>query len=138
MELKDAFDLVTDVIALVNVPAVTSLITGKVHPNIRPDGSNLSDLVVTSTGVIYDQIQTGYGYVNIYVPKTIVNGKMVTDQIKLKELANVITPLINNQFRNSFSTKIDQPAKLFKDTDGSHFASIKVKYTSIRENYEHI
>lgn len=139
LQMKDVIDMVTDVRALINVPTITSLIDGKVHPNFRPDGSEKADIVVNGIDVLNTQDQVGGGNINVYVPKIKdVNGVMVPDQTRLNLLLKKASALVDNQFRPTFRVKVDGPAKIKRDTDGSYYGNIRYKYYSLQSDFKQI
>lgn len=137
--MKDVFDMCIDVRGLVNVPAITGQINGKIYQSIRPSGrKDFKDLVINGLGIDNDQIQSGAGNVNIYVPTITQDGQQVADQAELKKLVALVTPLIDGIYHSSFSTKVDEAGRIHQDEDGSYFANISFSYTSVQENYKHV
>lgn len=136
--MKDVFDMVIDVRGLVNIPAVTNLLTGKVYPNLRPDGSTKGDVVVYGLGIDNDQIQDGYGNINGYLPMIPQNGVSITDQTGLMNLGKQIALAIDLKFKTNFRVWVDEAPKLSRDTDGKHYVNVKYHYQSIQENKNNI
>lgn len=143
MAMKDAFDVMTDIRGLVNVPAITGLINGGIWPNTRPNNSNKIDLVINCNSISNTATQIGYGNVNIYVPTlSTPNGnggqQQTPDYAKMKQITSAITPLIDTQFKYSFQVEVEDSGNVFQDTDGSWFANIGFKYYSYNKNYNNI
>lgn len=136
--MKDVIDMVTDVRALINVPEITSLIDGKVHPNFRPDGIKTADFVVNGIDVLNSQDQVGGGNINVHVPEIKVGGKMVADQERISMLCKKASALVDNQFRPSFRVKVDGTAKIKRDLDGSYYGNIRYKYYSLQSDFKQI
>lgn len=140
--MKDVFDMVTDIRSLINIPAITGLINGKVWPTERPAGRAETDFVVNGLAITNTPDQIGYGNVNIHVASLTetANGRTYSmpDQAKLSALAKAVTPYLDAQFKYSFRTEIEEGARIVQDTDGSWFVNIKVKYYSYNKNYQNI
>jgi hypothetical protein len=141
--MKDGFDLVTDLRGLVNVPDITALIDGKIYPNIRPNNSTKTDIVINSVTINNSQDQIGYGNVNVYVP-TIAgasgNGgqQQFPDYAKMNAICKAITPYVETQYRDTFRTEVEAAGNIYQDTDGSWFINIRIKYRSIQTDYQNI
>ncbi len=136
--MKDNFDMVQDIRSLINVPAITSLIDGKIYPNIRPDNSQKADLVVNGLGVTNTQQQIGSGNINGYVPKINQGGILVADQARLKTLGKAIVDLVDGVYKDSFRVYVEDTPEIVRDTDGSYFVNIGFKYYSIQEEFKTI
>lgn len=132
--MKDAIDMVLDVRSLINVPAVTSIINGKVHANIRPDGSEKADVLVTAIGIDDDADQQGSGNIRIYVPKVLQSGISVTDQTRLHELGKIIHDLVNEKYMSSFRVWVSSKPRILRDTDGTNLLHMGYTYHSIQDN----
>jgi beta-galactosidase/beta-glucuronidase len=141
--MKDAFDIIKDIRSLINVQAVTSLLTGAIWSDFRPDNRQLkSDIVVNSLGITNTQMQVGFANVNVYVPKSqqTIDGvsQLYPDQAKMLQMGKLLVPLLETQWRDTFHTEVEDPGTTVKDTDGSYFISIRVKYYSVQDNYKNI
>ncbi|WP_316743803.1 hypothetical protein [Pedobacter antarcticus] len=140
--MKDAIDLVNDVRALINIPMITSQITGKVWADERWDDTSKTDVVVSSTGIVNTVIQVGYANVNIYTPseKLAYGGKdkLYPPRQELKRISNLLIPLIESKVTSTFKTSVDEAGLIMRDTDGSWFMNIRVRYQSLQSNYKNI
>lgn len=141
--MKTGFDVITDVRSLVNVEQVTGLITGKIWANQRLNNSDLIDVVINCNSISNTQRQIGYGNINIYVPALTIadaNGgqQSYPDQATLGELCDAITQLVDSQSRATFTTIVQDSGNIYQDTDGTWFANIGFKYTSIQEDFKNI
>jgi len=133
--MKDAFDVVADVISLIDVPAVRSLLTGSIHADNRPDGSKLIDVVVNCFGTTNNWQQKSTPNINIYVPN-LPSGKK--DSIKLRVIAKAVLPLVESQYRETFQTDVDNSGNSIQDPDGNWFYNIPVNYYSIQEKFKNV
>lgn len=138
--MKDAFDVMTDVRSLINVPAFSSLITGGIWPNNRPNNSTKIDVVVGVASVSNTQIQRAYGNVNIYVPTiSTPDGKggqqQTPDYAKMNALCKAAIPLLDVQYKQTFELEVDQAGSIFQDTDGSWFINIPYNYRSYNKEF---
>jgi hypothetical protein len=141
--MKDGFDLVTDIRSLINIPEITGLIDGKIYPNLRPDNSTKTDIVINSTTINNTQNQIGYGNINVYVPTiSVANGnggqQQFPDQAKMNTMCKAITPYVESQYRATFRTEVQDAGNIYQDTDGSWFINIRLKYRSLQDNYKNI
>ena len=140
--MKDGLDIVQDITSLINVPAVLAAIDGGIWPDVRPDNSNKTDLVVNALGATNDYMQRGFGNINIYVPNVLhmIDSKPQSfpNHKELNNLVKIIKPLVESQDRETFSTELDESPTLMKDRDGSWFINIRLKYRSVQVNYKNI
>jgi len=142
--MKDGFDVVTDVRALLNTQNMLALLGtgGKVEPSVKSTASTVKGIVVNSISVSNTPDQIGFGNVNCYAPaiSSTVNGKTVLlpDQASLSTLAKAVPPLIDGVYSASFRVWIEDAAVIMQDTDGSYFANIRFRYQSIQENFKNI
>lgn len=130
--MKDVFDMLTDVRSLLNVPALTSLIDGKVYSSIRPDGSTKADVVINGLGLTQTQDQIGSGNINIYVPKITSGTTQVPDQARMSALGKIVAGLIKAVYKPSFRVFLDGQPEPIKDTDGSYYVNVRFKYYSMQ------
>ncbi|RZJ90285.1 MAG: hypothetical protein EOO20_08555 [Chryseobacterium sp.] len=140
---KDAFDVVTDVRALINITAIQALLSGgKVEPSVKTTASTVKGVVVNCLGITNDPDQLAYGSINCYAPAIIstINGKSVLlpDQAVLSTLAKAIIPLVDEQYKATFRCWIEDLPTITQDTDGSYYANIGFAYRSIQTNYTNI
>ncbi len=139
--MKDTFDVMADVISLLNQPEFTALVDGAIWANARPNNSAKTDVVVGCSAPSNDHTQVSYGFVNIYVPeKEIPNGagQLVPHYEKMRELCKAALPLLDTQFRYSFQLEVETSGEIEQDADNSWFVHIGFKYTSIQTNYQNI
>lgn len=138
--MKTGPEVVIDIRSLINVPAVTTGITGEIYQFERPADSKLIDIVIGLQGLDNEAFQQATVNVNIYVPLiiSVKTGKPVPDLPNLNRLSKLLPPLLDTQFRDTFHTDVDNPAMIYKDTDGSYFANIKVNYYSIQTNFKNL
>lgn len=141
--MKDGFDIVTDVRALLNIPSIIALLGGgKVEPSVKSTEPTVKGIVINSLGITNEADQVGFGNINCYCPAIIstINGKTVSlpDQAALSNLAKAITPLVDEQYKPTFRCWIEEGANIMQDTDGSYFANVKFRYQSIQSNYTNI
>ena len=126
--MKDLFDVHEDIISLIDVPAVTSLLTGKIFSIYRPSGRNhLSDIVVKTLFGTWEQIQHSIVIINIHTPEIMSNGTMVGDQIKLQKIADAMAPLLNDQNRSTFWTELEYQ-RISKTLDNKMMYVFRVHY----------
>jgi len=126
--MKTSFDIVTDVISLINVPAVTHNLDGKIWPFVRPDNREKVDITV---GLLAGT--------NEWLQEAIVNIRIhASDFYTFNSVSQIILPLVESQYRDTFYTEVDNSGKLITNPDGTRFFRIRVHYYSIQSNYKKI
>lgn len=127
------------------MPTITGQLPAgaKIYPDVRPDSrKNKADIVINVLGPTNNVLQVGTGNVNIYWPSITetVDGAQWTkpDHFNLGRMAKLVTPFLESQWRDSFHTEVETPPVLLRDTDGSYFINIRVKYYSLQSNYQNI
>lgn len=140
--IRDSLQLVDDIIKLIEVPAITSQITGKIWADERWDDSSKTDIVVNSTGIINRAIQVGAANINIYVPSESQTWggktKLYPNRKEMKRLAALVSPLVETQWKETFHCEIEEAGRIAQDADGSWYINITVKYWSLQEKYKNI
>jgi hypothetical protein len=136
--MKDWFDVQHDIISLIDVPEVTSLLTGKIWSLEKPGGrTHLSDIVVGTLFTTWEQIQHGIVVINIHCPEITSNGKIVGDQITLNKIAKAMAPLLDDQHRSTFWTEIDAQ-RLSKTLDNKLMYVFRVHYYHLALEYNNL
>lgn len=140
---KDAFDVITDIRELINIPVIKDMISGgKIEPSVKSTAQSLKGVVINCMGITNAADQIAYGNVNCYCPSILstISGKSVQlpDQLALSNLAKAIVPLIDEQYKPTFRCWIEDLPEIVQDTDGSYFASIGFRYQSVQKNFTNI
>lgn len=140
--MKGEFDVAQDVRSLINIEAVTSLITGKIYPFVRPDNSTKTDIVIRPINCNNRQIQEADVNIKIHAASVTAPGATQVDYFPdytdLITIVNIILPLVNDQYRDGFDTEIDFTDGPIEDRDGSFFYLIRVIYRHFQNNYNNI
>jgi hypothetical protein len=134
--MKDSFDIAEDMYSLINVPQATSLIDGGIYLHSRPSNSGNTDIVVRVIAGTNDWMQNAVVAINL--DGAFIPGTRRPDQLKMREIGRILTEHIENQYRATFFTEIENPAQIRKDTDGSSYLNIRVRYRSIQDNFKNI
>lgn len=66
--MKDCFDVVEDIKSLINIPAVTSQISGVIYTDEKLSGSDKVDIVINSFSITNTINQVASANVNVYAP----------------------------------------------------------------------
>jgi len=138
--MKDSFDITIDVRGLLNVSAITALLgaDGKIFQTERPTGrTTFTDIVINALGITNTTLQKGSGNVNCYVPTVTSGSVKVADQAKMMLLSRAVIALIDEQYKTTFQTWIEDSQNILQDTDGSYFVNIPFEYQSV-QNYKNI
>ena len=140
--MKTALQMVIDVARALNVPEVTSLISGRVWQHQRPANSQKEDIVVNSLALTNQPLQQGVVNVNIHVPALSVTLEGRADNTlpnlaKMQAIEAAITPLLEASWREGFHTDIDEPGQPFQE-GGTWYLNIRVNYYSEQSNFQNI
>jgi len=139
--MKDAFDVTIDVRGLLNVPAITTLLStgGSIYQTERPSGRGaFTDIVINCLGITNEPLQKGSGNVNCYVPAITSGAAKVANQPAMMTLSRAVIALIDMQFKTTFQTWIEDTPIIMQDTDGSYFVNIPFEYQSVQNNFKNI
>ena len=139
--MKNCFDIAQDVRSLINVPEVLSdLDGGNIYPHYRPQGSSRIDVVIGVLGADNEYIQNANVNIRIHAPNlhlylTNPPGADNTQPnlVKLFRICELITPLLDEQYRDTFNTSVASSGEMFQDADGTWFCLIQVEYFSIQD-----
>lgn len=138
--MKDCFDVARDIRSLINVPEVLTAIDGDIWQFVRPINSDRADIVIGVMGIDNDYIQNANVNVLIHVPNIqVTKGPLIDwqpDQGRFNALCDIIAPLLDNQYKETFHTNLATYGNLFRDKDGSWFCLLQVEYYSIQDNYK--
>lgn len=135
--MKTGIEVILDVRSLISISDVTSAITGKIYEVRRPTNSKLIDIVIGVQGVDNNWMQQALLNVNINVPN-LASDSTMPDLRNLNNISKLLVPLLDGQNKSDFYTKVDAPAIIYQDTDGTFYANIKVKYFSVQTNHKNI
>lgn len=140
---KDGFDIVTDVMNLINVPSILALLEGgQIDPSVKTTSSSVKGIVVSSLGITNAAEQVGNGNINCYAPPIIstIDDKSVLlpDQSALSTLAKAISPLVDGYRGSNFECWITTMPTVMQDTEGGYFANLQFEYRSSQYNLKNI
>jgi len=138
--MKDSFDMTMDVRNMLSLPAITALlgVDGKIYQTERPSGrATFTDIVINALGITNTTLQNGSGNINCYVPMITSGGVKLVDQTKMMTLSRAVIALVDEQYKATFQTWIEDSQTIMQDTDGSYFVNIPFKYQSV-QNYTNI
>lgn len=142
--MKTEFDMVTDIIGVIDVPAIKSLINGVIIGFNRPKSSKKSDVVVTSLALTNEPLQEGIANINVHFPNLgnisfdNVADNTQPDSVNIDQVCKAIIPLINGKDFETFSIFIDEPPMITRDNDGGWFGNIRAYYNSFQNDYKNI
>lgn len=137
--MKTGLQVAQDINSLIDLPVVTSAISGKIYQGARPLNSKLIDIAIGIQGINNEWLQEGTVNVNIYAPNLSFNSDSTRPNLPVFDrLSTILCPLLDSQYKDSFYTIVASPAVIYKDTDVSHFVNIKVDYYSIQDDFKNI
>lgn len=143
--MKSGIEVSQDVRSLINIPEVLNNITGKIYLQVLPS-TNSVNIVVACLAVTNQQLQNATVNVNIHSPMLSVDvegsspkrNTQVPDLKTFERVASLILPYLDSQWKDEFNTYVESPGVPIRDTDGSYFFNIRVRYRSFQSNYKNI
>jgi len=135
--MKDCFDIVSDVVSLIDVPAVHSVITGKIWKHFMPGNREASDIIVKTLFCSNDAIQHGIVNVKIHCPEILSGGQWIGDLKAMNTISEVLTQLLDNRYAESFWLDIDRQ-NVSRTLDGKSMYVIRLHYYSYNAEYKNI
>jgi len=143
--MKSGTQITSDVRSLINIPEVLDNISGKIYPYVLQIKDNTS-IVVSCYTVSNQFMQNATVNVNVHCPMLSIKpeGSVDPQQIQMPDLntfdkvTSLILPYLDCQYKYDFNTEVESPGVLIRDTDGSYFLNIRVKYRSLQTNYKNI
>lgn len=138
--MKDEIDVTLDVRSLINIPAVTTLLTGTIWQTEKPTGrQTISDIVINCSSISNTQEQIGFGNVAVYWPNFSTGANAgLADQANLRRVGKIVSGYLDTQWKEAFSLEVSDGGGIVKDTDGSNFYNIPFIYRAIQSNYQNI
>lgn len=127
---KSVIDAKNNIYQLLNVPGVTDAVP--VYIDVKPTGNDDTVyIVVKSLTISGGQLQDGVVMVNIHAKnvEATVNGQPETnfpDNIKLKQLQDLVIPIIEDGLINDMGTEIQAITLLDEPDLKEHFLNIRV------------
>lgn len=142
--MKSGLDMVSDVYGVLNVDALTTVITGGLYMYARPKNSQLEDIVVNSLPVTGEQFQRGVANVNIHAPNLTglkIKGKLDDSQpniTRLKEITKLVLSMIGDIDGPDYHFAVSFTGQPIRDTDLTFYVNIRVDYYAVQPNYTNI
>lgn len=127
--MKTTFDILTTVFEVLNVEAVTDLLTGGIHRNKRPESNAMerrSDIVLVPLSLHHskDYVDELPVNVNIYAP-TLSNN--MVDETKLKEITeNVIEAIEGHSDSTNYKILEIESQDLITDDREQTFINLRI------------
>ena len=128
--MKSSFDILDALYALIDIPSVRDVITGKIYSGDMPDISQEENITIKTLNNPNRYLQVGFINLNIYC-KEISSGR--PNMARLKELINIIIPLVEDVKTGPYTFQIDDDKGIFKDQelDSMYFYNLKIKFQTI-------
>lgn len=125
--MKYSLEIVDDLYQLINVPAVKSLITGKIYQGDPTDKSQKDDISIRCLVNKPTYLQTGYINLNIYT-RELESGR--PNLAKFSEIVKAIVTIVEDARHGNSSFQIEDDKGFFKDKekDGMYFYNLKLKF----------
>lgn len=140
--MKNVFDIVADVRALLMVDELLSRIDGTVYPFVKPGNSSKQDITVSVLSANNKQVQQATVNIRIHSPniKSTINGEIhsLPGLKNFNELSAIVCQLTDGVYKSSFYTIVSSPGELYQDANGSFVSVIQLDYYSIQNDYKHI
>jgi len=110
-------------------------ISGLVCKMQRPDNSKKEDVVVGVLALNALQTQEGVINVNIHVPDIDAGTLGYQPNLeRFRALIPLVIDLFNERYEYDYFYRLDKPAEIIKDDNNSHFANIRLRYYSLRQD----
>lgn len=131
--MRDTFDIDSLIYKAVNMPLITSAISGKVYKRSRPLNPDKVDIVVGSLPVNNEQLQRTVVNVNIHVPnlKLSINGitdNTQPDLVKLKTVTALVISALDDKAFTDYYFDVQQQV-LFED-GAEYYSNIRINFFS--------
>lgn len=131
--MKQTFDTDTILYQILNTPAITSAISGKVYIDERPDSSESEDIVVNTIALTLDNPpQLGSSNVNIHVSDMDVQINGVQQKKKDRGRLKLLTAIVVDVLK---SAKIEGLALIVSTQTTIKEPSISQYYVNIRVDW---
>ena len=127
--MKTVLDQSDAIYRLLNVPAVTSAITGKVYSDARPLDSDLEDIVIKSLTLGEGTRQFGVALVNIHVKDIEIAGVpgKLANKTRLKAISRIVVPLIEETDGDDFVLWIESSSTVPEPEVDQHFLQLRLE-----------
>ncbi|WP_426291975.1 hypothetical protein ACN9ML_18250 [Dyadobacter endophyticus] len=133
--MKTTLDQDTEIYKLLNVPAVTSVISGGIYKGRRPTDSELEDIVINTLTTGDGTRQFGVSNVNIYVKdiSATIAGRQqfLTNSARLITLTNLVKPLLEETDGEDFALWIESTRPVAEPDINQHFINIRIEFQFI-------
>lgn len=128
--MKSSLDILQALFEVLNVPQVTTGISGRLYIGDAPDTSQLEDITINSLTNKREGIQSGIVNLNIYIQQTKAGRANLR---RFQEIVNVIIPLIEDVSLNGFHFQLFDDKWIFKDNDrsGLYFYNLKIDFQTL-------
>lgn len=131
-QFKTTLDLDSALYKVLNIPAVTSVITGKVYSTNRPDDSVLEDVVINTITLGDGTIQLGVTNVNIYAldleQKLGSKSFYQANKGRLSAISKVIIPLLEEAYGDDYNMWIEWTTVIPEPEIQQHYLNIRVQF----------
>lgn len=142
--MKTGLDMVNDAFGILNVPDITTVITGNLYKLARPKNSKVEDIVINALPLTAEQLQKGVFNVNIHVPnlKNVVIGG-VTDETqpdvtRLGQIGKIVVEKLRDVVGNDFHFNADNSGYPIKDEDDTWYLNVRVSYYAVQTNFTNV
>lgn len=127
--MKTTLDQSDAIYRLLNVPGVTSAISGKVYSDDRPLDSDLEDVVIKSMTLADGMRQFGVALVNIHVKDIELSGVpgKLANKTRLKAISRVIVPLIEETDGEDFALWVESSSTIPEPEVDQHFLQLRLE-----------
>ena len=129
-------EIIDKLYMFLNVPEITSVITGKVCKSIRPLNSRKVDIVIGCLPTNNLQLQTAVANVNIHVPNLILKVDNVQDNSqpdikKLRSLTDIVISKLKETYSGDYWFDVQQQHVFAEENINEHYSNIRVNFYSI-------
>jgi hypothetical protein len=142
--MKNGLEMIDDAYQVLNVPDITSIITGNLYKLTRPKNSVLEDIVINGLPITNTQLQQGTFNVNIHVPNLTdvkigdVYDETQPDIVRLNAISKIIVEKLADVVGNDYRFSAQNSGYPIRDTDLTWYMNIRVDYYAAQMNFNNI
>lgn len=129
---KTTLDLDSALYRVLNIPAVTSVISGKVYTTNRPDDSVLEDIVISTITLGDGTLQAGVTNVNVYAldleQKSGSKSYFVANKARLSTISKSVIPLLEEAYGDDYNMWIEWTTVVAEPEIKQHYLNIRIEF----------
>lgn len=114
---------------ILNVPEITTVVSGGVYKEKRPINSSAEDVVIGCLPTVNLQIQPAIANVNIHVSNLSIAGDdSQPDFARLRTLTTLVISKLSDQYKGSYWFDVQSQTVYPEDDINQHYSNIRVQF----------